>query len=135
MAIENTMEYQGFLARIEYSTKVNSLIGRVLSVNSIPAFTAQSVSEMELLFHQVVDQYLADCQKTGQLAGTSYKGVITVRIPPALHRVLALQAAATDRSLNKVVIEALSEYAERHFLPGGDTDTPGKKELEEDLEL
>ena len=128
MAIENTMEYQGFLARIEYSTKANSLIGRVLGVNSIPAFTAQSVSEMELLFHQVVDQYLADCQKTGQLAGTSYKGVITVRIPSALHRVLALQAAATDRSLNKVVIEALSEYAERHFLSGGNADTSGEKE-------
>lgn len=122
MAIENTMEYQGFLAKVEYSTKANALIGRVLSVNSIPAFTAQSVSEMELLFHQAVDQYLEDCQKTGQPAGTSYKGVITVRIPPKLHRVLALQAAAMDRSLNKVVIEALSEYAERHSLWGGDAD-------------
>lgn len=62
MAIENTMAYQGFLARIEYSTKANALIGRVLSVNAIPTFTAKTVDDMERLFHQAVNQYLAACQ-------------------------------------------------------------------------
>ena len=128
MAIENTMAYQGFLARIEYSTKANALIGRVLSVNAIPTFTAKTVDDMERLFHQAVNQYLAACQQSGQHAGTSYKGVLTVRIPPALHRVLALQAAATDRSISKVIAEALSEYAERHLLSGGDADTSDEKE-------
>lgn len=128
MAIENTMEYQGFLAKVEYSSKANALIGRVLGVSSIPAFTAKSVDDMEQLFHQSVDQYLAACQEAGHPAGTSYKGVITIRISPDLHRVLALQAAAMGRSLNKVITEALSEYAESHPIPGGDTDIPGEKE-------
>ena len=122
MLVENTMEYQGFLAKVEYSAKDHALIGKVLSINSIPSFTAKSVGEIESLFHRAVDDYLRTCRENGQQAGISYKGVITVRITPELHRALALQAAASDRSLNNVVAEALAEYAERHPLSERDTD-------------
>ena len=62
---------------------------------------------------QVVADVVADLQANGEpipepLAGRKYSGRFMVRIPPDLHRRLALEAAESGVSLNRLAADKLS---------------------------
>jgi predicted HicB family RNase H-like nuclease len=62
---------------------------------------------------KVVAEVIADMEKTGELipsplAGRSYSGKFIVRIPPHVHRDLAMKAAEEHVSLNRIVSAKLS---------------------------
>jgi predicted HicB family RNase H-like nuclease len=62
---------------------------------------------------QVVADVVADLQANGEpvpepLAVKKYSGRFMVRIPPDLHRRLALEAAESGVSLNRLVADKLS---------------------------
>ena len=62
---------------------------------------------VENIFHQVVDDYLVDCEKLGKKPNTPFKGSFNVRTGPDLHRKATL--AANDQSLNSFICEAIRE--------------------------
>lgn len=62
---------------------------------------------------QVVADVVADLQKSGEpvpapLAVKKYSGRFMVRVPPELHQQLALEAAESGVSLNRLVSDKLS---------------------------
>lgn len=62
---------------------------------------------------QVVADVVADLQKNGEavpepLAARKYSGRFMVRVPPELHRRLALEAAESGVSLNRLASDKLS---------------------------
>ena len=62
---------------------------------------------------KVVQDAVDDMGATGEnipepLASRRYSGQLRVRIPPALHRRLAVEAAEQDTSLNRVIINKLA---------------------------
>lgn len=62
---------------------------------------------------KVVRDALRDMQAEGEkapepLSTKVYSGQLRVRIPPALHRELAIEAAEQNRSLNRVIINRLA---------------------------
>ncbi len=56
------MEYKGYEAKIEYDNEDRLFFGRVININDVIVFDGLSVDELEQAFHQVIDEYLADCQ-------------------------------------------------------------------------
>ena len=56
------MKYKGYEASIEYDDEDRLFFGRVININDIIIFDGLSVDELEQAFHQVIDEYLADCQ-------------------------------------------------------------------------
>jgi predicted HicB family RNase H-like nuclease len=62
---------------------------------------------------KVVRDALKDMATSGEtapepLSSKSYSGELRVRIPPTLHRQLAVEAAEQNRSLNRVIIDKLA---------------------------
>lgn len=62
---------------------------------------------------KVVRHAVADMEASGEktpepLSANTYSGQLRVRIPPALHRQLAVEAAEQNRSLNRVIINKLT---------------------------
>ena len=63
---------------------------------------------------KVVAEIVEDMRKTGEpvppaIAGKNYSGKFMVRIPPEVHRKLAIQAAESGVSLNRLASSKLSQ--------------------------
>jgi predicted HicB family RNase H-like nuclease len=63
---------------------------------------------------KVVSEVVEDLQRTGEtvlsaIAGKNYSGKFMVRIPPEVHRKLAIQAAESGVSLNRLASSKLSQ--------------------------
>jgi predicted HicB family RNase H-like nuclease len=56
------MQYKGYKAKIEYDDEDCLFFGHVININDIIVFDGLSVEELEQTFHQVIDEYIADCQ-------------------------------------------------------------------------
>ena len=54
----NTMNYKGYVARIEYSEEDGCFIGHIAGINDIVGFHASSVAELRTAFEEAVDDYL-----------------------------------------------------------------------------
>ncbi len=101
------MEYQGYHARIEYDADDGIFVGKVYGIADSLNFHGCSVSELETMFHQSIDNYLAMCKETGKSPDKEFKGSFNVRISPELHREISLQAAQEGITLNQYVLKAL----------------------------
>ncbi len=101
------MEYQGYHAQIEYDADDEIFVGKVYGIADSLNFHGSSVSELEAMFYQSIDNYLAMCKETGKSPDKEFKGSFNVRISPELHREISLQAAQEGITLNQYVLIAL----------------------------
>ncbi|MDL2291342.1 type II toxin-antitoxin system HicB family antitoxin [Desulfovibrio sp. OttesenSCG-928-F20] len=110
----NAITYKGYTALIYFSDEDNCLVGRIVGINDVIGFHADSVEEIRQIFHETIDDYLATCAKIGREPNKPYSGKVTLRLPPDLHAKLAVQAAAKGSSLNNWLVTALSESVSNH---------------------
>jgi predicted HicB family RNase H-like nuclease len=101
------MEYKGYLGKVEYDDEADIFHGEVINLRDVITFQGESVQELRKAFQAAVEDYLAFCTERGEEPERPYSGVFTVRIPPALHRDVALRARLQDKSLNSWVAELL----------------------------
>lgn len=103
------MEYKGYHADIKYSDEDKVFVGEVIGLNDTLAFHGSSVSELEAMFKQSVDNYLEMCREFGKEPEKEYKGQFNVRIPSRLHKTAVLYARQRGQSLNEFVTEAIED--------------------------
>lgn len=106
------MTHRGYAARIEYSDEDGCLIGRVAGIQDIITFHGDSVEEIRKAFEEAVDFYIDTCEKRGKEPQKPFSGRLMLRLPPELHARLAIQAQTEGKSLNSLVTDALSQYAD-----------------------
>ena len=100
-----------FTYRITWSEEYGDYVGLCAEFQSL----SWLASEPEAALHgirQVVADVVADLQATSEsvpepLASKKYSGHFMVRIPPELHRELALEAAESGVSLNRLASDKL----------------------------
>ena len=107
----NTMNYNGYAARIEYSDEDDCFIGHIAGINDIVGFHGDSVSELHVAFEEAVDDYLQTCVKLGKKPQKPYSGRVLLRLPPEIHARAAMMAEAHGTSLNSWVTELLLKTA------------------------
>lgn len=104
----NLMNYEGYVAKIEYSDEDQCLVGHVINVpDTTIAFHADSVSEIEKVFHETVAGYITDCQAQGEEPRKPYSGRFVLRLPPEQHAAITAAAAREGKSLNAWAVERL----------------------------
>ena len=103
------MEYHGYHAQIEYDAEDEIFVGKVFGLADSLNFHGTSVSELEDMFHQSIDNYLQMCAETGKAPEKEFKGSFNIRISPELHKEISLQAAQEGITLNQYVLRALEE--------------------------
>ena len=103
------MEYKGYHAQIEFDAEDGIFVGKVYGITDSLNFHGTSVSELEEMFHQSIDNYLAMCAVYKKDPDKEFKGSFNVRISPELHREISLQAAQEGMSLNQFVLKALEK--------------------------
>ncbi len=107
----DTLEYKGYHARIEYDSVSKSLFGKVEGIKDLVTFESDNLNKVEDEFHAAVDDYLDFCKEVGKTPDKEYLGKFNVRIDPALHRKIAEKAYSEHVSLNAAVEKAIKAYA------------------------
>jgi predicted HicB family RNase H-like nuclease len=106
---DKVMSYGEFQGTAEVSLEDNCLFGRILHIDDVITYEADSPQQLKLAFEEAVNDYLDYCKTNGSSPNKPYKGVFNVRVNPALHKQLALLARKRGVALNEVVKEALAE--------------------------
>lgn len=108
------MQYKGYLGSVECSVEDDCLYGKILYINDLVNFEADSPAQLQQAFEMAVDDYLQTCEQIGKSPEKSFKGSFNVRVSPELHRQAAMQAAVYEESLNEFVAQAVREKVERY---------------------
>jgi len=101
------MEYKGYIGKIEIDDEVGILYGEVINVRDVITFEGTSVEEVQLAFHESVDDYLEFCAARGESPEKPFSGKFVLRLPEELHRQAYIQAKLKNKSLNSWVTEVL----------------------------
>jgi predicted HicB family RNase H-like nuclease len=101
------LTYKGYQASVTYEEE--TLFIRVLHIDDTLIEECEIASEVSETFHALIDDYIETCREVGREPNKPFKGSFNVRITPELHRVAAMSAALSEKSLNAWVAEAIEE--------------------------
>jgi predicted HicB family RNase H-like nuclease len=60
------MEYDGYIAEVEYAPEYKVFHGIVVNILDTVTFESRSAKRLEREFHKSVDEYVAFCRERGQ---------------------------------------------------------------------
>ena len=104
----NLMNYKGYIGQVEYGDEAGLFHGEVINLRDVITFAGETVQELRQAFQDSVEDYLAFCAERGEEPEKPFSGTFTVRIPPELHRAIAVQARLSNQSLNSWLGEMLA---------------------------
>lgn len=107
MSKANVLEYKGFIGSVEHSLEDDVLYGKILYINGLITYEAQTLKELKKEFHSAVDDYIEFCQEQGIEACKSFSGNFNIRIAPELHKKASLLATKQGLPLNAFVCKAV----------------------------
>ena len=101
------MTYKGYEGIVRFEEEAGIFSGEVIDTRDVITFQGSSVKELKRAFQESVDDYLEFCAARGENPDKPFSGSFTVRLPPQLHRRVALEALRRGRSLNAYVVARL----------------------------
>lgn len=109
------MQIDHYTYRVTWSAEDGEHVGLCAEFPSL-SWLAQTPGAALTGIRRLVGQVVADMEASGEavpqpLAEKHYSGQFKVRIPPEVHRALAMQAAEQGVSLNRLVSAKLSKDA------------------------
>ena len=104
--MENHLNHKGYFGSVEYSAENHILYGKIMGVNDLVTYEAESVGKLKEEFTEAVEDYLETCKELGKEPDKRYKGVFNVRTSKTVHAYLALLAEKKQMKLNEVVNKA-----------------------------
>lgn len=110
--MNSMLEYKGYHATVQYDAEDKIFVGEVFGIADSLNFHGTSVSELQEMFEQCIDNYLDLCEKIGKCPDKEFRGTFNVRIPPQLHKRAALEAAKQNITLNQYVVKAIEQSFE-----------------------
>ncbi len=99
--MNNTLTYKGFTAKVEFSADDEVFFGRILDIDDIVTFHADTVEELKAEMAGVVDFYIETCRKKGKEFKKSYSGELLFRLPAELHARIAEAPENNGVSINE----------------------------------
>ena len=102
------MKYKGYSARIEYSEEDKCLVGHIAGITDIVGFHGDTVSELQEVFEEAVEDYLETCEKLNKPPQKPYSGSLKLRIPPDIHVAIARAAEASGKDLDQWATDTFS---------------------------
>ena len=99
--MNNTLTYRGCTAKIEFSADDNVFFGRLIGIDDIVTFHAETVEELKDSMRESVDFYIEVCEKDGKNSKKSYSGKVLFRLPNKLHAEIAEAATRQGKSINE----------------------------------
>jgi len=97
--------------RVEWSAEDNTHIARCLEFPSLLAHGKSAVAALKEIEKTITASLIWMVQENEEIPvpiGTrKYKGNLTLRVPPAIHKKLAIQSAEQGVSINQLILSKL----------------------------
>ena len=103
----STMEYKGYIARVEYDDEAKLFHGQIMNLRDVITFQSRSVMELRKALRGSVDDYVEFCAERGEKPEKPFSGKVLLRLTPELHRAAMVAAAQRRRSLNAWATEVI----------------------------
>lgn len=104
--MENYLKHKNYFGSVEFSSEENLLFGKIIGIDDLVTYEADSVKELKNAFIESVEDYLETCNSLGKEPDKFFKGVFNVRTSNAVHRHLAILAEKKKIKLNELVNKA-----------------------------
>ncbi|MBK6999174.1 MAG: type II toxin-antitoxin system HicB family antitoxin [Rhodoferax sp.] len=104
------LKYKDYEGTTELDMARRVCRGKILFIDDLVTYEATSPAELQTEFEAAVDDYIETCTTLGREPQKPLRGQFNVRIPPALHKAVALRALADNVSLNDVAVRALDAF-------------------------
>jgi predicted HicB family RNase H-like nuclease len=99
--MNNVMSYRSYTASMTFDVEDKIIVGRVLGIEDIISFHAESIAEFELNFAAAVNDYISACEQLGSGPEKPASGKMMLRVAPVVHAAALKAAARSGISLNK----------------------------------
>lgn len=109
--MNNSLTYQGYAARIEFSSEDECFIGHIAGIQDTVGFHGESVSELKEAFEEAVKDYLETCKAVEKSPQKPYSGKLMLRLKPEIHAAVASAAELSGVSINQWASDALNREA------------------------
>lgn len=109
--MKNTMVIDGYKAVIEYDPEIEMFRGEFVGLNGGADFYAADIEGLKREGATSLRVFLEMCAEDGVEPRKAFSGKFNVRVPPELHADMAVAAAASGKSLNQWVVDALGREA------------------------
>ena len=104
--MENYLKHKTYFGSVEFSSEDNTLYGKIIGIDDLVTYEAESVEELKKVFKDAVEDYLETCQLLEKEPDKFFKGVFNVRTSNDIHRHLAILAEKKKMKMNEVVNKA-----------------------------
>ena len=98
--MKDVLTYKGFIGSVQYLSKEERFIGKVMNLDSEISFEGDSHSSLLASFHLAVDQYIDQIER-------QYTGTLNCPVEKQLHQKLVTEALASGVSFNQYIIQIL----------------------------
>ncbi|MGI2028654.1 type II toxin-antitoxin system HicB family antitoxin [Endozoicomonas acroporae] len=105
----NQMNINGYTAVITYDPDIDLFRGEFIGLNGGADFYAADVKSLHQEGKVSLKVFLEACQEEGIEPRKSFSGKLNLRIDPDLHESASVAAAASNRSLNQFINDALRQ--------------------------
>ena len=107
----NSMKYNGYVSKIEFSDEDECFVGHLVGINDIVGFHGVSVDELKQAFYEAVDDYIQTCAEIDKAPQKPYSGNLMLRVAPEVHAAVATIAELKGKSINQWAGDILSKEA------------------------
>jgi predicted HicB family RNase H-like nuclease len=101
------LEHKGFQGSTELSLENNVLYGKILHIDDLISYEADTPIGLSEAFIEAVEDYLDTCKEMGLEPNRPFSGTFNVRVGRDLHRDAARHAMREGKSLNDFVKDAI----------------------------
>lgn len=109
MEDKKVFEYKGYKGSNHISKEDDCLWGKVLGIQSLLMYEGKTTEELEKSFKKVVDEYLENCESSGEISEIPFQDGITKGAGIVLLKSLAKKAQAQGIEIRKYIAEAIEE--------------------------
>jgi predicted HicB family RNase H-like nuclease len=106
-----TMEYKGYVARIDADEENDGFHGSVINISDTVNFKGRSMKELRKEFQNSMEEYFNFCKERGREPEQPFSGRFVLRVDPVLHRKITRAAEHDGVSINKWVEAQLERAA------------------------
>jgi predicted HicB family RNase H-like nuclease len=109
------LKHNGYQARVDFDAEDRIFIGRIIGIDDIVTFHADTVEGLEVAFKESLEDYIETCAKIGKSPDRSYSGTVYLRVSETTHANAAKAAELAGKSLNEFGEEALQMAAAQYL--------------------
>jgi len=103
------LTYDGYIAQVSYEEGDELMHGTTVNTRSVLHFAGKTVQDLKQAFADTIADYRDFCKKRGIEPEKPYSGTLSLRLPPELHKRIAIEAMKTGESINQFITDKLEE--------------------------